>query len=99
MAITSLEEINLSTTLDEYAAELFISTKPGETLSDFNERVIAGQENLYLTGHEAFINSLDYITTRRTKNVCEITIVPEGGYEITDYILELNEEKLILKRD
>lgn len=99
MPITSSEEINLSTSLDEYAAELFISTKPGESLSDFNERVIAGQENLYLTGHEAFVNSLDYITTRRTKEVCKITIVPEDGYEVEDYSLEVNEEALVIKKE
>lgn len=99
MAITSSGEVNLSTALDEYAAELFISSKPGESLSAFNERIIAGQENLFMTGPEAFINSLDYITTRRTKEICELSIVTEEGAELTDYSIEATHNKIIIKKN
>ena len=66
MPITS-EEVALTTSLDEYAAELFIQRKENESLSDFEERVIIGYKNLYNSGPDAFKKSLDYITNRRTK--------------------------------
>jgi hypothetical protein len=93
------EEVNLSTTLDEYAAEIFISRKPGnETLEEFNERVIVGHKNLYNSGPEAFLISLDYITNRRTKNICELTISTENEEELISSKIEVVEGKLILTK-
>ena len=39
-----------------------------------------------------------YITTRRTKEVCEVSIVPEEGAEIIDYSIEATHEKIIIKK-
>ena len=102
MPITS-EEISLSTPLDEYAAELFISRKPTESLEDFNVRVILAQQNLYNSGPEAFYKSLDYITDERTEEICtlDINITEQdllNNIEVTDCNIEVNEEGLYVTK-
>lgn len=97
------EEINLSTPLDEYAAELFISRKPTESLEDFNVRVILAQQNLYNSGPEAFYKSLDYITDERTEEICTLNInITEqdllNNIEVTDCNIEVNEEGLYVAK-
>lgn len=91
------EEINLNTFLDEYAAELFISRKVSEDISSFNERLLVGYENLYQSGPEAFIRSLDYITTERTKEICNITFNEE--VDLRNVSIDVNEERIYFDVD
>ena len=94
MAISS-EEINLNTFLDVYAAELFIERKLSEDISSFNRRVIVGHENLYQSGPEAFIRSLDYITTEKTKKLCNITFDEEVDLRNVNFISD--KEKIYIE--
>jgi len=90
-------EIKLDTFLDEYAAELSISRKISEDVSSFNDRVIVAHENLYQSGPEAFLRSLDYITTERTKRLCNITFTDE--IDLRDVEVVGDKEKLSLNID
>ena len=96
MATINSRNINLTTPLDEYAAEIFINRKEGESLENFEERVRLGYENLYRSGYEAFEASLDYITTERTREIFEIEILENEEYDIADCEIESNEYGLFM---
>ena len=95
MATINSRNINLTTPLDEYAAEIFINRKEGESLENFEERTRLGYENLYKSGYEAFEASLDYITTERTREIFEIEILVVNTM-IKYTIFNFNENKNLI---
>tara|TARA_E500000331_G_scaffold357216_1_gene418085 strand:- start:1090 stop:1875 length:786 start_codon:yes stop_codon:yes gene_type:complete len=79
--------------IDRYGSRVSILRKESENLSEYNDRIIKGYKNLFEHDQESFWRSLEYITSKQSKLICELTFDVEN---LSNCSISINSEKITI---